>query len=132
MEGGGLPSASVTPTMEKVQEEVEEAVAIAKASSKNMARKQTALEQMAEMSDSDSGVEDEFFDAIDAGDVEVTELSHIEAKQEKKEVAPSELDISSSFKGYENGIRHKLKIESDNRPKISLWVRFDMSSVWGT
>ncbi|KAM0461870.1 hypothetical protein ACHAO4_001058 [Trichoderma viride] len=121
MEGGGLPSAGVTPTMEKVQEEAEEAVAIAKASSKNLARKQTALEQMAEMSDSESGPEDEFFDAIDAGDVEVTELPHIEAKQEKEEIATSGLDISSSFKGYENGIRHKLKMDSDNRPKTSLW-----------
>lgn len=128
MEGGGLPSASVTPTMEKVQEEVEEAVAIAKASSRSMARKQTALEQMAEMSDSESGVEDEFFDAVDAGDVEVAELPHIEALQEKKEVATSEVDISSSFRGYENGIRHKLKMESDDRPKISLWVTFDKSS----
>ncbi|PTB41444.1 uncharacterized protein TrAFT101_009948 [Trichoderma asperellum] len=121
MESGGLPSASVTPTMEKVQEEVEEAVAIAKASSRNLARKQTALEQMAEMSDSESGVEDEFFDAVDAGDVEVAELFPIEAKQEKKAIAISGLDISSSFRGYENGIRHKLKMESDDRPKISLW-----------
>lgn len=132
MEGGGLPSASVTPTMEKVQEEVEEAVAIAKASSKNLARKQTALEQMAEMSDSESGVEDEFFDAVDAGVVEVMQLPHIEAKEETKEVAIPGLDISSSFKGYENGIRHKLKMDSDDRPKISLWVRLDISSVWNT
>ncbi|PNP48973.1 hypothetical protein TGAMA5MH_00132 [Trichoderma gamsii] len=121
MEGGGLPSASVTPTMEKVQEEVEEAAAIAKASSKNLARKQTALEQLAEMSDSESGVEDEFFDAVDAGDVEVTELPHVEAKLETQEVVTSGLDISSSFKGYENGIRSRLKMESDDRPKISLW-----------
>lgn len=121
MEGGGLPSASVTPTIEKVQEEVDEAVAIAKASSKNLARKQTALEQMVEMSDSESGLEDEFFDAIDAGDVEVTELPHIKAMQEKEEVATSRLDISNSFKGYENGIRHKLKLDSDNRPKTSLF-----------
>ncbi|UKZ71858.1 uncharacterized protein TrAtP1_012803 [Trichoderma atroviride] len=121
MEGGGLPSASVTPTIEKVQEEVDEAVAIVKASNKNLARKQTALEQMVEMSDSESGLEDEFFDAIDAGDVEVTELPHIKAMQEKEEVASSRLDISSSFTGYENGIRHKLKLDSDNRPKISLF-----------
>ncbi|KAL6901672.1 Oxysterol-binding domain-containing protein [Trichoderma evansii] len=121
MEGGGLPSASVTPTMEKVQEEVEEAVAIAKASSRSLARKQTALEQMAEMSDSESGVEDEFFDAVDAGDVEVAELPHVETTQEKRDIEASGLDISSSFRGYENGIRHKLKMDSDDRPKISLW-----------
>ncbi|KAL7800004.1 Oxysterol-binding domain-containing protein [Trichoderma ceciliae] len=121
MEGGGLPSASVTPTMEKVQEEIEEAVAVAKASSRTLARKQTALEQMAEMSDSESGVEDEFFDAVDAGDVEVTELPPSDTKQDKKDIVISGLDLSSSFKGYENGIRNKLKMESDDRPKISLW-----------
>ncbi|KAL7925902.1 Oxysterol-binding domain-containing protein [Trichoderma austrokoningii] len=121
MESGGLPSASVTPTMEIVQEEVEEVVAIAKASSRSVARKQTALEQMAEMSDSESGAEDEFFDAIDSGNVEVAQLPQIEAKQEKKDAATSGVDISSSFKGYENGIRHRLKMESDDRPKISLW-----------
>ncbi|RFU75833.1 oxysterol binding [Trichoderma arundinaceum] len=121
MEGGGLPSASVTPTMEKVQEEVEEAVAVVKASTRSLARKQTALEQMAELSDSESGVEDEFFDAVDAGDVEVTELPPSDTKQDKKEVVISGIDISSSFSGYENGIRHKLKMENDDRPKISLW-----------
>ncbi|KAM0246201.1 hypothetical protein ACHAQJ_010302 [Trichoderma viride] len=122
MEGGGLPSASVTPTMEMVQEEVEEVVAVAKATSRSLARKQTALERMAEMSDSESGVEDEFFDAVDAGDVEVTEMPPSETKQDKKDVVVSGLDISSSFKGYENGIRHKLKMENDDRPKISLWA----------
>ncbi|EHK45749.1 hypothetical protein TRIATDRAFT_88852 [Trichoderma atroviride IMI 206040] len=131
MEGGGLPSASVTPTIEKVQEEVDEAVAIVKASNKNLARKQTALEQMVEMSDSESGLEDEFFDAIDAGDVEVTELPHIKAMQEKEEVASSRLDISSSFTGYENGIRHKLKLDSDNRPKISLFGQGIIKSMIG-
>ncbi|TFB02379.1 hypothetical protein CCMA1212_005957 [Trichoderma ghanense] len=121
MEGGGLPSASVTPTMEKVQEEVEEAAAIVKATSRTLARKQTALAQMAELSDSESGVEDEFFDAIDSGDVEVTELPPSDTKQDKKDVVISGIDISSSFRGYENGIRHKLKMENDDRPKISLW-----------
>ncbi|CAK7229670.1 hypothetical protein SCUCBS95973_007301 [Sporothrix curviconia] len=36
-------------------------------------------------------------------------------------VVPSGVDISKSFKGYENGIRHRLKIDADNRPKLSLW-----------
>ncbi|KAL7948382.1 Oxysterol-binding domain-containing protein [Trichoderma barbatum] len=121
MEGGALPSASVTPTMERVQEEVEEVVAVVKAANRTLPRKPTALEQMAELSDSESGVEDEFFDAVDAGDVEVTELPPSDTKQDKKDVVISGVDISSAFKGYENGIRHKLKMESDDRPKISLW-----------
>lgn len=123
MEGGGIPSASVTPTMERVQEEVEEVEVVVKAAARGLPRKPTALEQMAEMSDSESGVEDEFFDAVDAGDVEVTEMPPSDTKQEKKDVVISGIDISSSFTGYENGIRHKLKMESDDRPKISLWVR---------
>ncbi|CAK7228587.1 hypothetical protein SBRCBS47491_006955 [Sporothrix bragantina] len=36
-------------------------------------------------------------------------------------VVSSGIDISKSFKGYENGIRHRLKIDADNRPKLSLW-----------
>ncbi|KJR81309.1 uncharacterized protein SPSK_00979 [Sporothrix schenckii 1099-18] len=38
-----------------------------------------------------------------------------------KIVVSSGVDISKSFKGYENGIRHRLKIDADNRPKLSLW-----------
>ncbi|KAH8838622.1 hypothetical protein MCOR27_003696 [Pyricularia oryzae] len=88
-------------------------------------RRQTALAQVADLSDSETEDEDEFFDAIDAGEVEFdpamppSETSPTE--ENNKIVVSSGVDISSSFKGYENGIRTKLKIEADNRPKISLW-----------
>lgn len=37
-------------------------------------------------------------------------------------VVSSGIDISQSFRGYENGIRTRLRIDADNRPKLSLWV----------
>jgi hypothetical protein len=30
--------------------------------------------------------------------------------------------IRGSFRGYEDGIREKLPMDADDRPKISLWV----------
>ena len=78
------------------------------------------MDTVADLSDDDSMDGEEFFDAVDAGEVEVTEMPPDLAGQEKSTTAG--LDISSSFQGYENGIRHKLKIDNDNRPKVSLWV----------
>ncbi|GJN69260.1 oxysterol-binding protein [Purpureocillium lilacinum] len=118
MEGGVL-SANHTPTTEKLQEEVEEAAA-SKSPTRTLGRRATALDQLGELSESDSGDEEEFFDAVDAGEVEVAEIPH-EAVQETKQVVVSGVDISPSFKGYENGIRHRLKMDADDRPKISLW-----------
>ncbi|KAK5991099.1 Oxysterol-bindinghomolog C2F12.05c-like protein [Cladobotryum mycophilum] len=121
MEGVGIPgSAQATPTLEKPQEELESIPA--KSPARSIARKTTALEQMAELSDSESAEEDdEFFDAVDAGHVEVSELPPSDTAQDKKDVVISGVDISNSFKGYENGIRHRLKMDNDDRPKISLW-----------
>ncbi|KAL8387155.1 hypothetical protein RB595_010116 [Gaeumannomyces hyphopodioides] len=92
----------------------------------NLSRRQTALAQVADMSDSDSGDDDEvFFDAVDAGEVDVEPAMPPSDKaaigDNSQVVVSSGLDISSSFIGYENGIRTRLKIDADNRPKISLW-----------
>lgn len=86
-------------------------------------RRPTALQQMAELSDSDSEEDqDEFFDAVDAGEVEVSQLPPSETVPDKAVVVSGGVDISSAFKGYENGIRHRLKMDADNRPKVGLWV----------
>jgi hypothetical protein len=87
-------------------------------------RRQTALDQIANLSDSGEEEEEEFFDAVDAGAVQVTQMppSEVAPSADLKAVVTSEVDISSSFKGYENGIRKKLKMDADDRPKISLWV----------
>ncbi|MBE3111071.1 MAG: hypothetical protein IMZ46_11280, partial [Acidobacteria bacterium] len=88
-------------------------------------RRQTALEKMAQMSDMSASDDDdeEFFDAVDAGEVNIEELPPTSAEAEKAVVVSGGIDLSSSFKGYENGIRTRLKMDADDRPKISLWVR---------
>jgi hypothetical protein len=81
------------------------------------------MTQIADISDDETD-EEEFFDAVDAGEVEVSQLppSELTASQEGQLVISDAYDISSSFRGYENGIRTRLKMDADDRPKISLWV----------
>ncbi|SMQ48255.1 unnamed protein product [Zymoseptoria tritici ST99CH_3D7] len=92
-----------------------------------------------EVSDDDSEVEEEFFDAIDAGEVEVLETMPSPSLQPRQpehtldakldgaaEPAESDRDqrakeISKSYKGYEDGFRKRLKLDADNRPKVGLW-----------
>ncbi|EME47898.1 hypothetical protein DOTSEDRAFT_69732 [Dothistroma septosporum NZE10] len=99
-----------------------------------------------EVSDDESEEEEEFFDAVDAGEVEVLEaMPSPPTKSPEAEVTPimapdkdgatdggigqsieverkqREVVISRSYKGYEDGLRKKLKIDADNRPKVSLW-----------
>ncbi|RAL58749.1 hypothetical protein DID88_003055 [Monilinia fructigena] len=70
-----------------------------------------------------------FFDAVDAGQVEVVKalppsssaVAGSEEVEESQLVKADGLDISSAFKGYENGVRTRLKMDADDRPKISLW-----------
>lgn len=113
------PEQIVTPTAEAGQQAGGEKDDV---ETKSIVRRPTALQQVYELSDSDSEDQEEFFDAVDAGEVEVAELPRPEALAEKGVVVSGGIDISSSFKGYENGIRHKLKMDADDRPKISLWV----------
>lgn len=92
-----------------------------------------------EISDDDSEEEDEFFDAVDAGEVEIVKAlpsppqspkpiaadkdgaqdASSSIEQERRE---KEMQISKSYRGYEDGLRKRLKIDADNRPKVSLWV----------
>ena len=75
---------------------------------------------------------DEFFDAIDAGEIEVEDFTQAaetkESEEPKDESAQVRNDkaavIQPSFKGYEEPVRQRLKMDSDNRPKISLWVSY--------
>ncbi|KAL3494261.1 Oxysterol-binding protein-domain-containing protein [Aspergillus germanicus] len=94
-------------------------------------RKKSALSKISSLydSDSDDGEEEEFFDAIDAGEIEVVNRTAPEVHEEEEE-APEETtklravrrtEIVPSFRGYEEGIRERLKMDYDNRPKISLW-----------
>lgn len=116
---GGTPVEGV-PVLERIQDEVQ-VEPTSPSRPAPAARRQTALDQVADFSDSDSDDGDEFFDAVDSGEVEVTELPESQPT-EPRAVVSSSLDITPSFSGYENGIRHRLKMDADDRPKISLWV----------
>jgi hypothetical protein len=81
-------------------------------------RKATIADIAADMSDSDSEDDEEFFDAVGAGEVEVSIVpSATDDIFEKKHA-----EIATGFKGYEDGPRKRLAMDADDRPKISLWV----------
>ena len=98
-------------------------------------RRKSTIADLTNLSDSDSDEDEEFFDAVDAGEVEVVDVMPLSppplAKGETTDQKPSRdrdlredklADIKTSFKGYEDPIRKRFKMEADNRPKISLWV----------
>jgi len=89
-------------------------------------RKPTFAE-LAEHSDAESE-DEEFFDAVGAGEVEVVGMTsafekEIEVPQAVEDSRDRKLaEIQKAFVGYEGPLRTKLKMDDDNRPKISLWV----------
>ncbi|GME58719.1 oxysterol binding protein [Neofusicoccum parvum] len=88
------------------------------------------LAELAELSDSESD-DEEFFDAIQEGEVEVVESLPVATPQPQESEAEEKqlmdlrearsAEIAPSFKGYEDPVRTKLTMDEDNRPKISLW-----------
>lgn len=104
-------------------------------------RRKSTIADLTNLSDSDSDEDEEFFDAVDAGEVEVVDemptsvssppppavgKNDREPIEDLREQKKSE--IQSSFKGYEDPIRKRFKMDADNRPKISLWV-YMLSSI---
>jgi len=92
-------------------------------------RRKSILAEVGNLSDTEDEDDDEFFDAVDAGEVAVAPMLPPSGPPlESKELAKTKamkfegLDLSASFKGYEDGIRKRLKMDADDRPKISLWV----------
>lgn len=105
-----------------------------KSTAKSSLRRKSILAEVGNLSDTESEEDDEFFDAVDAGEVEVAPmlpLSQPTASEEKAKTSKDVdvIDISASFKGYENGVRTRLKMDEDNRPKVGLWVCF-FHSIW--
>lgn len=104
---------------------------------KDPGRRKSTIADLTNLSDSDSDEDEEFFDAVDAGEVEVVDVMPPSSppplrEDDTTDQKPSEdgdlreqklADIKASFKGYEDPIRKRFKMEADNRPKISLWVR---------
>lgn len=97
-------------------------------------RRKSTMADLTNLSDSDSDNDEEFFDAVDAGEVEVVEempqaaMSPPPVTTEEKSSPIKDLrelkraEIEASFKGYEDPIRKRLQMDADDRPKISLWV----------
>lgn len=97
-------------------------------------RRKSVIAQYTNVSDSESGDDEEFFDAIDAGEIEIVapplmSPPPVEVPTAAEQDPLAEADprtrkqkaIEQSFKGYESGVRKRLKLDADNRPKISLW-----------
>ncbi|POS87115.1 hypothetical protein EPUL_002111 [Erysiphe pulchra] len=90
-------------------------------------RAKAILADMGSLSDSES--DEEFFDAVDAGEVKLTPKIFLQPssslrsnkEQDQLPTISEDYDISSSFRGYEDGVRKKLKLDVDDRPKVSLW-----------
>ncbi|KAI4205977.1 MAG: hypothetical protein LQ346_001356 [Caloplaca aetnensis] len=135
-EGSRRPTQDHVQISESLQQmQIEEDGALPRRKSigiRDFGRRKSTIADLADLSDSDSDEDEEFFDAVDAGEVEVVDemppSSPNESAAELKE-HPLETDdrekkkaeIVSSFKGYEDPVRTRLKMDSDDRPKISLW-----------
>ncbi len=98
-------------------------------------RRKSALAEMTNLSDTDSDEDEEFFDAVDAGEVEIVDEMPVTVSSpqpQEQAAAPDESsgdiresklsEITPSYKGYDEPVRQRLKLDADDRPKISLWV----------
>jgi hypothetical protein len=110
------------------------------AGTQKVRRKATFADIAADISDSESEDDEEFFDAVGAGEVEVVEMPAPAPApvQDVKEDAPAtsddpfeqkHADIATAWAGYEDGPRKRLAMDADDRPKISLWVCLIYSQV---
>lgn len=98
-----------------------------------LGRRRSTFAELTNLADSGSDEDEEFFDAVDAGEVEVViEMPKDVARSPPPAVTVEESqmdfgkekmsDIATSFRGYEDPVRKRLKMDADDRPKISLWV----------
>jgi hypothetical protein len=100
-------------------------------------RRKSLFVDLSALDESDSEEDEVFFDAVDSGEVEIVEMpvvsppmKPIEKVQEIGDVRQQiARKIEPSFTGYEDGVRKRLKLDADNRPKISLWVSVTQSSI---
>jgi oxysterol-binding protein 1 len=100
-------------------------------------RRRSTFVDLCALDESDSEEDEEFFDAVDSGEVEVVEMPVVSSPAKPIEIVMEigdarqliERKIEPSFVGYEDGIRKRLKLDADNRPKISLWVSVVQSLI---
>ena len=98
------------------------------------ARRRSLANKYADLSDSGSDDDEEFFDAVDAGEIEIvtppsspppthaTSIADITETGDTEERDAKTKQLIPSYKGYEDPVRKRLKMDADDRPKISLWV----------
>lgn len=126
-EGRPLSSDSFAASADATEVDKDDVAAVLRSPSmKSIGRKSTALSHHVELSEDSESEQEEFFDAVDAGEVDVAPMPPsdvVPSADSRQDVIISGVDVSSAFKGYENGLRTKLKLDEDNRPKIGLWVR---------
>jgi ankyrin repeat protein len=92
-------------------------------------RRKSTFAEISQISDTETD-DEEFFDAVDAGEIEVLPEIPVEPAQPEPETKKAvqdqalakENEIETSFKGYEEPPRKKLLLDDDDRPVISLWV----------
>lgn len=134
-----LTSQSTGISFAEIRPEAKESVRRRSSAFRQGNRRKSVIAQYTNMSDSESGDDDEFYDAIDAGEIEVIAAPLLspppvevpkaaetdpmaQATEEKLDPrTQKQKEIEPSYKGYEAGVRKKLKLNADNRPKISLW-----------
>ncbi|KAJ5558111.1 ATP12 ATPase F1F0-assembly protein [Penicillium sp. DV-2018c] len=124
----GAPEATQTEVAAaETSEEADQPAPQALAKPPGLSRKSSTYSKVSSLYDSESDGE-EFFDAIDAGEIEVEDFSKVdENKLQSPQDESAELRavkrsvITPSFKGYEAPVRERLKMDADDRPKISLW-----------
>ncbi|KAJ1335944.1 oxysterol-binding protein 1 [Microdochium nivale] len=123
MEGSGEIRQGNAATTQSSQATTEDAVDGPK-SPAALSRKPTTLAGVDSLTDDSESEVEEFFDAVDAGEVNAEPMPPSEltaaGNSAQQEVVISRTDISSSYKGYET-FRSRLKLDSDNRPKVGLW-----------
>ncbi|KAI1103193.1 oxysterol binding protein [Jackrogersella minutella] len=123
-EGRPMSSDSIAQTPTASTHEDEIAGILQSPSMKSIGRRSTVLSHAVELSDDSESEQEEFFDAVDAGEVDVEPMPPsdvVPAAGAQQDVVVSGVDVSSAFRGYENGFRTRLKLDEDNRPRIGLW-----------
>jgi hypothetical protein len=130
----GASQVQVENTLEKSQDGVDDTAKEKtplrqKISSRELSRKRSVIAEYIDLSDTESDDDEEFFDAIDAGEVEIGAAPPA-APDEEAVGEDSNADLRASkhsgivpsFQGYEDPVRERLNMDADDRPKISLWV----------
>jgi splicing suppressor protein 51 len=98
-----------------------------KISSYDLVRRKSVITEFTNLSDTESDEDDEFFDAVEAGEVEILTVPPVPVEDSNADIrALKRGTIVPSFQGYEEPLRTRLKLDADDRPKISLWV----SVIW--